>query len=148
MDPLSITASVVALVTFTSQITSSLLSLKNSFTTAQLELNALEEELRRLSFILVRLQSLLEASGSSVVHAQLSQINDQDLQLTLRGCWKTISQIQKKIWTLQPLISEKMLHKLRNSLAWLVEKGSWRDLQTQLERDRKAVLLVLALCNL
>src|SRR2546421_1881925 len=102
MDPLSITASVVALVTFAARTISAVTDLQLCFKSAPTELDYMYKELQSLSLVLSRLQSFVSDTPPVVLKASGPE-EPTELINALAGCGTTLERILLKISTTQAL---------------------------------------------
>jgi len=144
MDPLSITASVVTLVTIASKLAASLVALRNGFRSAPHEIDSISKEVLSLSVVLIRLQRLAENDALTSVELPV----EDGLAEVLRSCREILDKIERKVSAISALLTGHSFVRVKQRWSWTSTKKDLRDLCMRLEYYKTAILMLLQLRNL
>jgi hypothetical protein len=111
MDPLSISASVVALFTITAQLISAVETIRDSVKTQPAVLRSVIQELTALHLILDKLKSLSNSNPGT------SQ-EDKALLLVLDGCMQTYESIGEEMKGIQSSLGRGSIRKLYTQMSF------------------------------
>ena len=157
-DPLSITASIVALVTVGAQIVQVVTLIVDSGKAAPIELVELEAELSAIQHILPRIREHCpEAKDPSLVSidddpkdGSLSKANAKvtDLDKTFANLSALLEETSRKLFAIDKLFRGGAIGKVKFSLTWSSARKDLKSLQARLERSKTSMLLSLQLLSL
>jgi Fungal N-terminal domain of STAND proteins len=129
MDPLSISASVVALFTITAQLISAVETITDSVKTQPAVLRSVIQELTALHLILDKLKSLSNL-------------------LVLDGCMETYESIGEEMKEIQSSLDRGSIRKLFTQMSFLSKLKKLDPLRDQLEKFKATLSLALHVRNM
>jgi hypothetical protein len=141
MDPLSISASVVALFTITAQLISAVETITDSVKTQPAVLRSVIQELTALHLILDKLKSLSNSNPGT------SQ-EDKALLLVLDGCMETYESIGEEMKEIQSSLDRGSIRKLFTQMSFLSKLKKLDPLRDQLEKFKATLSLALHVRNM
>jgi Fungal N-terminal domain of STAND proteins len=143
MDPLSITASAIAVGSLVQTTLVSLNSLVRDYKAFSQELATLGSELQSLSLVISSLEKYV--AGKSTLTAPL---DDKHLVSALNACRPTVKAIKAKCKELRRSASQGSINKLMVGLFWSSTRTELQELRSNLESHKTTLLLSLQLKSL
>jgi hypothetical protein len=143
MDPLSITASAIALGTLVQATFVSLNSLAQDYKAFSKELETLAAELQSLSLVINSLEKYV--GGKSTPAAPQ---DDKHLIRTLNTCYPTLKAIDAKCKDIRRSASQGSINKLMVGLFWSLTRTELQEVRSSLESNKTTLLLSLQLKSL
>lgn len=147
MDPLSVTASIVALLSLTVKVGKMLTTSIKEGKNAPKELNEISQEVKALRAVLVRLRVILEEGKLSNIDGVQSMA--LDMGLALRACQATMREIEEKSFRVKSLTDRGLsFDKLVSQCSWVIVRKEFQDLRVKLEYSKTSILMALQLQSL
>lgn len=143
MDPLSITASAIALGTLVQATLVSLNSLARDYKAFSKELDTLGAELQSLSLVIKSLEKYIE--GKSTLTAPL---DDKHLISALNACYPTLKAIKATCKEIRRSASQGSINKLKVGFFWSSTRTELQEMRSSLESHKSTLLLSLQLKSL
>jgi len=140
MDPLSISASVVALFTITAQLINAVNAISNSVKTHQMVLRNISQELAALRLVLGKLKEFADSSGAK-------SPEDKALMLVLDGCLETYEAIGEDLRAIQTGLNKGSLRKMYVQMSFTSKVKKFEPLRQQLEKFKATLSLALHVRN-
>jgi hypothetical protein len=141
MDPLSITASAVALGTLVQAIQVSMNSLIRDSKSYSQELKTLAAELQSLSLVLSSLKKYIEANLTL-------SLDSKHLKSALNACHPTLKSIKSKCEEIRRSASQSSVNKFMIGLFWSSTRTELQELRSSLESHKTTLILSLQLKSL
>jgi hypothetical protein len=155
MDPLSLSASIIAVLTLTAQVGSAVRTLLQHLEDAPRELSEINNEIISLSWILKRLEILvkeeqLKHPSGPILPVDHVNINDivTDMETSLSTCSGVMKEIKKKIDSILKTQKGGPFDRIKIPFAWPTERKNLEDLRSRLERSKTTILLSLQIRTL
>ncbi|KAH8595363.1 hypothetical protein B0O99DRAFT_686785 [Bisporella sp. PMI_857] len=147
MDPLSVTASVVALLSLTVKVGTVLTTTIQDAKNAPKELTQISQEVKALRAVLHRLRIILEEDQlSNVLRVQPTA---PDMGFALTACKATMRDIREKTTRVKSLMEGgSSFDKLISQYSWVTVRKELQDLRVQLEYSKTSILMSLQLQSL
>lgn len=143
MDPLSLAASVIAVVSLADRITVLVRAFRQAGKAAPAELTELSMEIATLRLILQRLQ---ETDVASPRGRKPGETND--IQVTLQNCDDAIRAARDKVKSVERLLRGGTVDKVVFAFSSSSFRQDFKDLLGRLERSKTSLLLSLQLINM
>jgi len=148
MDPLSVTASVIALLTLANSIVSVIsVAIKDS-KSAPSELLRIDQEINSLGSVLRHLQVLLKEENAASEGTQSAASSSADLAATLKACGAIMGEIHRKATYIKALMAGAPFDKIMGQFSWPSTKKDLQELQTRLQYNKSSILMCLQLRSL
>jgi hypothetical protein len=155
MDPLSLSASIIAVLTLTAQAGSAVRTLLQNLEDAPRELCEINNEIISLSWILKRLEILvkeeqLKHASGPILPLDHVNITDTvtDIETSLSTCSVVMKEIKKKIDWILKTQKGGPFDRIKIPFAWPTERKNLEDLRSRLERSKTTILLSLQIRTL
>jgi hypothetical protein len=150
MDPLSVTASVVALLTLAVQVGAVIAASIKDDKKATKELIQIGQEVQSLRSVLCRLKIILEEERlSNALGWQSGAFTAADIEPALGACLATMREIQVKTNGIKSLIQGGgSFDKVRYQYKWSSVRKDLQDLRARLEYSKTSILMSLQLRSL
>lgn len=144
MDPLSVAASVIAVVSLVDRLTVIASAFRQAGKAAPSELAELSTEISTLRIILQRLQetdAAQAADGRKPGHTN-------DLQATLQNCNDAVRAARHKVRAVEKLLRGGTIDRVNFAFSSTSFRQDFQDLLARLERSKTSLLLSLQLINM
>ena len=143
MDPLSITASAVAVATVTAQIISLLSDIRSSGKAWPGRLHALNNELEDLSVVLHQVMTTVENRKSRKIHGD---VEENIPQLLAQG-WQQLASLQAILARLTSPEGTKSDNAVTRALLWRREQPQVAAIQVAIKRVKSSLNVLLGASN-
>lgn len=153
-DPLSVTAAVVGLITFTSTVLTGLSGLASTIKSASGDLQATSQQVSSVRHALLRLRVALDRSYGHGNEALDDFLVDEEntaqshLEHVLGDCKTTLEKIQAKVAEVRSAKDGNGFERVKHVVLWTGVRKELGDLRTRLECHKTAILLWLNIRSL
>lgn len=146
MDPLSISASIIAVLTLTAKTTSKIKHIIEGSKDAPVELIEVRDEILSLTWVVERLDAIskIEQEQDS---AELIKLEDgsslTDIDMALKSCNSIMKEIRKKVDAVQGYLTGNALERIKYPFSISSDRAGLRDLRIRLGHSKIAITIAL-----
>lgn len=156
MDPLSISASIIAIITLSAQLGSKLKKIVEDNKDAPSELTEIRDEVISLTWFIESLRALVEEEQrtppnqvtlwSRALDGQGTQ--DPDIELALKSCKNIMKILDHKVDTMEGYLNGGPLDRMKYTLLVSSERSNLKDLRVRLAHSKNSIVVLLQLRTL
>jgi len=151
MDPLSVSASIIAVLGLAGNIGLKIKRIVKDFKNVPPELAEVRDEVKSLSWMLKRVEALAEEERQAnsgepdfgPVKLYAAGRKTTDIEIALRSCMTVMKEMNRRLDVVQSCLHGGPFDKMKYSLSLSTERDELRDLRCRLERGKTAILMSL-----
>jgi hypothetical protein len=151
MDPLSVSASIIAVIALAGNIGLKIKQIVKDFKNVPPELAEVRDEVKSLSWMLKRLEALAEEERQAnarepvfgSVQLDATGRKTTDIEIALRSCTTVMKEMSRRLDVVQSCLHGGPFDKMKYPLSLSTERDELRGLRSRLERGKTAILMSL-----